>query len=38
VTELAAWLTELVDSWPTGTIVERRLDDIEIRTQPSSAR
>jgi hypothetical protein len=38
VTELAAWLTELVDSWPTGTIVERRLDDIEIRTQTSSAR
>ena len=38
VTELAAWLTELVDSWPTGTIVERRLDDIEVRTQTSSAR
>ncbi len=38
VPELAAWLTELVDSWPTGTIVERRLDDIEIRTRTSSAR
>lgn len=38
VPELATWLTELVDSWPTGTIVERRLDDIEIRTQTSSAR
>jgi hypothetical protein len=38
VAELAAWLTELVDSWPTGTIVERRLDDIYIRTQAQSAR
>jgi hypothetical protein len=31
VAELAAWLTELVGSWPTGTIVERRLDDIVER-------
>lgn len=35
VAELAAWLIELVDSWPTGAIVERRLDDIYIRTEDS---
>jgi hypothetical protein len=38
VAELAAWLTELVDSWPTGAIVERRLDDICIRAQAPSTR
>lgn len=38
VPELAAWLTELVDSWPTGAIVERRLDDIYIREEASSTR
>lgn len=38
VAELAAWLTELVDSWPTGAIVERRLDDIYIREEASSTR
>jgi len=36
VAELAAWLTELVDSWPTGAIVERRLDDIYLREEASS--
>ncbi len=35
VEELAGWLIELVDTWPVGTIVERRLDDIYIRTEPS---
>jgi hypothetical protein len=38
VAELAAWLSELVDSWPAGAIVERRLDDIYIRTEAPSAR
>jgi hypothetical protein len=38
VGELAAWLTELVASWPTGAIVERRLDDILIREQAPSTR
>jgi hypothetical protein len=37
VEELAAWLTELVDSWPVGAIVERRLDDISLRTETSFA-
>jgi hypothetical protein len=38
VEELAKWLAELVDTWPTGAIVERRLDDVYIRTEASSAR
>lgn len=38
VAELAAWLIELVDSWPVGAIVERRLDDIYIREEASSTR
>jgi hypothetical protein len=38
VAELARWLAELVDTWPTGAIVERRLDDIDIRSQTSPAR
>ena len=31
VDELAAWLAQLVNEWPDGTIVERRLDDINVR-------
>jgi hypothetical protein len=38
VAELAAWLIELVDSWPIGAIVERRLDDICRREAASSTR
>ena len=38
VAELAAWLTELVGSWPTGAIVERRLDDIYLRMEAQSTR
>ncbi len=38
VPELAAWLVQLVDTWPIGAVVERRLDDIYIRTEASSAR
>ncbi len=38
VAELAAWLIELVASWPVGTIVERRLDDIDVRTHALPAR
>jgi hypothetical protein len=38
VAELATWLSELVGSWPAGAIVERRLDDIYIRTEAQSAR
>jgi len=38
VEELAVWLVQLVDSWPAGTIVERRLDDIAVRLGAASAR
>lgn len=29
---MAAWLLYLAESFPTGTVVERRLDDIQART------
>jgi hypothetical protein len=32
VGELAAWLAQLVSGWPAGTVVERRLDDIAVRS------
>lgn len=32
VGELAAWLAQLVGGWPEGTVVERRLDDIVVRS------
>jgi hypothetical protein len=35
VPELAAWLVQLVSEWPVGTIVERRIDDILIRSEHS---
>jgi hypothetical protein len=38
VGELAASLIELVDTWPAGAIVERRLDDIYLRAEAQSAR
>ena len=28
---LASWLAQLVSEWPEGTVVERRLDDIQAR-------
>jgi hypothetical protein len=31
VGELAYWLAQLVSEWPEGTVVERRLDDIQAR-------
>ena len=37
VGELAAWLAQLVGEWPVGTVVERRLDDIQVR-EPSVTR
>jgi len=36
VDELAAWLAQLVSEWPAGTIVERRLDDINVRRSDAS--
>jgi hypothetical protein len=38
VTELATWLVQLVSTWPIGAVIERRLDDIYIRTEAQSAR
>jgi len=38
VAELANWLIELVDTWQVGAIIERRLDDIYLRTEAPSAR
>ena len=35
VHELAGWLAQLVSEWPVGTIVERRIDDILIRSEHS---
>ena len=35
VQELAWWLAQLVSEWPVGTIVERRIDDILIRSEHS---
>ncbi len=32
VQELAAWLAHLVSEWPVGTILERRIDDIVVRS------
>jgi hypothetical protein len=37
VGELAAWLVQLVSTWPTGSVIERRLDDIFIRTEADSS-
>jgi hypothetical protein len=37
VSELAAWLVQLVSTWPTGSVIERRLDDIYIRTEADSS-
>jgi hypothetical protein len=36
VAELAAWLVQLVSSWPIGAVIERRLDDIFERRSRSS--
>jgi hypothetical protein len=38
VSELATWLAQLVSTWPTGAVIERRLDDIYIRTEAPSSR
>jgi len=35
VEELADWLAQLVSTWPTGSIIERRGDDIFIRNTAS---
>lgn len=35
VVELACWLAQLVSEWPVGAIVERRIDDILIRSEHS---
>jgi hypothetical protein len=32
VPELAGWLAHLVSEWPVGTILERRIDDIVMRS------
>ena len=37
VGELAAWLVQLVSTWSTGSVIERRLDDIFIRTEADSS-
>ncbi len=37
VGELATWLVQLVSTWPTGSVIERRLDDIYIRTEADSS-
>jgi hypothetical protein len=37
VGELATWLVQLVSTWPTGAVIERRLDDIFIRTEADSS-
>ncbi len=37
VGELATWLAQLVSTWPTGSVIERRLDDIYIRTEADSS-
>jgi hypothetical protein len=37
VQELAAWLAQLVSQWPAGTIVERRVDDILVRSTTERA-
>lgn len=37
VGELAGWLVQLVSTWPTGSVIERRLDDIYIRTEADSS-
>jgi hypothetical protein len=36
VDELAAWLAQLVGGWPIGAVIERRLDDIVIRSETAS--
>jgi hypothetical protein len=38
VGELADWLAQLVRSWPTGSIIERRGDDIFIRHAAQTSR
>ena len=39
VVELADWLAQLVGGWPVGSIIERRGDDMLIRsTAPQTSR